>query len=165
MLRSLWSAQFVLFLAVGGTAAAVNWCARWGLSHWIGFGWAVVLAYLVGMAVAFAMNRRWVFPRSTRPVARQARDFTLVNLLSLTLVWLASLGFEAGLRALGMVHGTRELAHGVAVGLPALLSFHLYRLVAFREADPSGVGPGATGPCGQSGGGGAGDRPSERTEP
>ena len=140
MFRHLLTAQFVQFLLVGGTAAAVNWGARWVLSHWIAFGWSVVLAYLIGMAVAFAMNRRWVFPRSTRPVTRQARDFVSVNLVSLGLVWVASIGLEAGLRGLGMVRATEEVAHGLAVGLPALVSFHFYKFVAFRETDPAGPG-------------------------
>lgn len=140
MIRHLLTAQFVQFLLVGGTAAGVNWSARWLLSHWLGFGWSVVIAYAVGMAAAFAMNRRWVFPRSTRPVTRQARDFVSVNLVSLAVVWLASIGLEAGLRGLGMMRATEEVAHGVAVGLPALVSFYFYKFVAFREADPPGPG-------------------------
>ncbi len=138
MIRYLLTAQFVQFLLVGGTAAAVNWSVRWMLSHWLAFGWSVVLAYLVGMAAAFAMNRRWVFPGSTRPVAGQARDFVSVNLVSLGLVWVASIGLEAGLRGLGMVRATEEVAHGLAVGLPALVSFYFYKFVAFRAADPPG---------------------------
>lgn len=140
MIRHLLTAQFALFLLVGGTAAAANWVARLVLSRWMGFGWAVVAAYAVGMATAFLLNRRFVFPRSTRPAALQARDFVFINVVSFPVVWIASIALDAGLRALGMQRFTQELAHGVAVALPAVVSFLLYKFVAFRDVEPADRG-------------------------
>ena len=137
MIRHLLTLQFLVFLALGGVAAAVNWLARLLFSRWMAFGWAVVAAYAIGMAVAFVLNRRFVFPRSPRPAALQARDFVFINLVSFPVVWFASIGLDAGLRALGMVRHTQELAHAVAVALPAAVSFLLYKFVAFREGGPA----------------------------
>ncbi|MEI7445494.1 MAG: GtrA family protein [Burkholderiales bacterium] len=137
MIRHLLTAQFAVFLLVGGTAAAANWLARLVLSTWLAFGWAVVAAYAIGMLSAFLLNRRFVFPRSTRPVALQARDFVLINVVSFPVVWLAAIGLDAGLRALGMPRFTQELAHAVAVALPAVVSFLLYKFVAFRDPSPA----------------------------
>jgi putative flippase GtrA len=128
--------QFAGFLVVGASAAAVNWLARVAFSWWVAFGWAVVAAYAVGMTVAFILNSRYVFPRSRRPKAQQARDFILVNAMAFPIVWGASIGIEYLLRAAGMVQYTEELAHGLAVALPAVLSFLLYKFVAFRDFEP-----------------------------
>ncbi len=136
MIRHLLTLQFLVFLGVGGTAAAANWVSRLVLSRWLAFGWAVTSAYAIGMMVAFLLNRHFVFPRSSRPVELQARDFALINAVSFPLVWLASIGLEAGLRALGMTRHTEAIAHAAAVALPAVLSFLLYKFVAFRDVTP-----------------------------
>jgi len=130
--------QFLGFLAVGGTAAALHWAARWLLSHWLPFGWAVALAYGVGLSVAFWLNSRHVFPRSTRPRRLQARDFVAINLLFFPVVWLAALGFDAALRAAGMQHHTQDVAHAIAVGLPTVFTFLFYKFFAFREGPHAG---------------------------
>lgn len=125
--------QFLGFLAVGSTAAALHWAARWLLSHWLPFGWAVTAAYGVGLSVAFWLNSRYVFPRSDRPRHVQARDFVAVNLLFFPVVWLAALGIDAALRAAGLQHHAQDVAHAIAVGLPTLFTFLIYKFVAFRE--------------------------------
>lgn len=136
MIRHLLTAQFLRFLVVGGAAAVANWVARLVLSRWLSFGWAVVAAYAIGMLAAFLLNRHYVFPRSTRPVALQARDFVVINAVSFPVVWIASISLDVGLRALGMTRFTQELAHAVAVALPAVVSFLLYKFVAFRDVEP-----------------------------
>lgn len=133
MIRLFLSRQFLGFVAVGGTAALLHWLARIVLSLWLPFSMAVVLAYGVGMLVAFALNSFFVFQRSTRPRALQARDFVIVNLLSFPVVWFASLRIDSGLRSLGMTHYSEALAHGIAIALPMLATFLIYKFHAFKE--------------------------------
>lgn len=135
MIRSFLSAQFLRFLCVGGTAALLHWLARIALSQWLSFSWAVALAYAVGMGVAFALNRVFVFPTSTKPANRQLRDFVLVNLGFFPVVWLASLVVDAGLRHIGLANHTQALAHGIAISVPMLATFLMYKFVAFKDVD------------------------------
>lgn len=55
--------RFARFLAVGAIAAAANFGARIVIDRWTGLTTAVVLAYLVGMATAYQLNRRYVSAR------------------------------------------------------------------------------------------------------
>lgn len=132
VIRHFLTRQFLRFLVVGATAAALHWCARWLLSRWLSFGTAVALAYGIGLATAFWLNSRHVFPASSRPKRTQARDFVLVNLLFFPVVWSAALGADAALKAAGMQRHTQELAHAFAVALPTVFSFLIYKFFTFR---------------------------------
>ena len=71
--------RFALFVALGGCAAAANWLSRFPLEHFMSFSAAVVVAYMVGMVIAFTLFNRYVFPASPRPLAEQIKFFVLVN--------------------------------------------------------------------------------------
>lgn len=134
MIRHFLSRQFLLFLAVGGTAAFLHWLSRIILSHWFSFSWAVILAYGVGMAVAFTLNSLLVFPGSIKPRHRQARDFCVVNLAFFPFVWAAAIAVERLLGSLGITLFREALAHGVAVSIPMFATFLAYKFFAFKDA-------------------------------
>jgi len=135
LIKLFLSRQFVRFLAVGGVAALLHWLARIVLSSWLTFPWAVALAYVAGMLVAFALNRIFVFPHSNKPPHEQLRDFVLINLSFFPVVWAASIGFEAALRYVGLVQYTQALAHGLSISIPMLATFLMYKFFAFKEAE------------------------------
>ena len=128
------SRQFLRFLAVGMAAASLHWLARLLLSHWISFAWALVLAYGVGIFFAYLLNAVYVFPASTRPRALQIRDFVVVNVCFFPLVWSVAYLLNGLLISLGYVLYAKELAHAVAVVVPAAATFLIYKLYAFKEA-------------------------------
>jgi putative flippase GtrA len=125
--------QFLRFLAVGGLAAFLHWLARLFLSVWLPFSWAVIIAYAVGMVVAFLLNSIFVFPKSEKARHVQARDFVLVNLSFFPLVWLVSVQVNNWLKILGMISHSEELAHAIAIPLPMLATFLIYKFFAFKE--------------------------------
>jgi putative flippase GtrA len=127
------SKQFLRFLAVGGLAALLHWLARVCLSIWLPFSWAVIVAYGVGMTVAFLLNSFFVFPKSEKAKHAQARDFVLVNLAFFPLVWLVSVQVNNWLKTLGMISHSEELAHAIAIPLPILATFLIYKFFAFKE--------------------------------
>ena len=133
MLKHFLSRQFAGFVAVGITAAVLHWLARILLSQLMAYSWALFFAYFVGMTIAFALNSHYVFPASDKPVHKQARDFIIINLAFLPVVWIAALGLNRVLIELGMGRYTQELAHAIAISLPLLATFLLYKLLAFRE--------------------------------
>ena len=132
MLRHFFTRQFLGFLAAGGFAALFHWLSRIFLSLWLPFPWAVAIAYFIGMSVAFALNSIFVFPNSTRPRVLQARDFALVNLAFLPVVWAASIYLNYLLKSVGVARHSEEIAHAIAISLPLLGTFLIYKFIAFK---------------------------------
>ena len=127
------TAQFLRFLFVGATAAGLHWLARFWLDAFMSFSLAVILAYGVGIAVAFTLNAVFVFPGSDRPVARQMRDFVLINVGFFPVVWAASLALRWAFTRLGVLDIADDLAHAVAIAIPVFGTFLLYKFVAFAK--------------------------------
>ena len=97
------------------------------------YPWAVALAYGVGMGTAFLLNSYYVFPRSDKPVEKQARDFVIINTAFFPVVWVVSLQLNRVLPGLGVERYSEEIAHALAISLPVLGTFLLYKFIAFRE--------------------------------
>lgn len=133
MIRHFFTRQFLGFVAVGGLAALLNWLSRFLLSAWLPFPWAVALAYCVGMGSAFVLNSRYVFPGSERSRVLQARDFVLVNLAFFPVVMATSIAVNAWLARLGVPAYREGLAHAIAIAMPMLVTFLIYKFVAFKE--------------------------------
>ena len=129
------SREFLKFLLAGGTAAAAQWGSRFAFSHFVEFGWAVALAYLVGLATAFVLNKLFVFGASDRSVGREMTYFALVNAISFPIVWIVSIVFGAMLLPQVMDRPVAE-AVGNAIGIisPVGLSFVLHKFFTFRKA-------------------------------
>ena len=118
---------------MGGLAALLHWLARIMLSLTMPYYWAVFFAYAVGMAIAFALNSLYVFPKSDKPTRKQARDFLAINLIFLPVVWFSSLWLNEWLTGHGVLQYSEEVAHGIAITLPVMASFLLYKFFAFSE--------------------------------
>jgi putative flippase GtrA len=135
MIRQFFSKQFVLFLLVGGTAAAVNLGSRVVYSLWLGFSWAVIFAYVSGMLTAFLLDRQFVFKKGKHSLRRSALYFVLVNLAGMAQTWGVSMWLAGSLLpSLGLTQNVEALAHLVGVGVPAFTSFLGHRYLTFREA-------------------------------
>ncbi len=133
MIEVFFTRQFARFVVVGALAAFLHWLSRVGLSFWLPFSWAVAAAYLVGMTVAFILNSLFVFPDSDKPRGAQIRDFVLINLAFFPVVWFVSVQIEAILQSLGLLRHSKELAHAIAIPIPMLATFLLYKFLAFRQ--------------------------------
>jgi putative flippase GtrA len=131
MIRHFFTTQFLLFVFVGITAAFMNWAARFVFNMWMSFPVAVLLAYGIGMASAFELNRRFVFPASPRPLHKQARVFVLTNLAFLPVVWGASIYLKSLLSEFGVMRYSEGIAHGLALTIPVLITFLVYKFIAF----------------------------------
>lgn len=123
------------FLLLGGVAAGVNLLARALLQPWIGFETAVAAAYLSGMVVAYCLFRAFVFGPSGRSVASETWRFTVVNMVSMALVWLISVGLARGLfPAIGYTWHADDLAHVLGVLAPAMTSWIGHKRYTFGAA-------------------------------
>jgi putative flippase GtrA len=134
MIRHFASRQFLGFVGVGVTAAAANWLARIVAGQWMSFVASLLVAYGIGMAVAFVLNAIFVFPGSAVPLPRRALQFIAVNLAFLPVVFGGALAFEPVLRWLGMPRFTESTAHALALAIPMCATFLIHKFVTFKGA-------------------------------
>lgn len=128
------SREFLKFLAAGGTAAAAQWLSRFGFSQFVEFGWAVALAYLVGLTTAFVLNKLFVFGASDRTIGQEMTYFALVNAVSFPIVWVVSIVFGEYLLPQFMSKPLAEaIGNGVGIISPVGLSFVLHKFFTFRK--------------------------------
>lgn len=125
----------VRFLLLGGFSAGVNVVARFVLQPLLGFEVAVAVAYVIGMVVAYNLFRIFVFGASERGVVSEAWRFTLVNLVSLALVWTISVGLaRVVLPALNWTWHADDISHLIGVLSPAVTSWIGHKRYTFRGA-------------------------------
>lgn len=127
--------QFFSFLLVGGTAAAINVLARAVLSLWIVYPVAIVLAFIISCALAFGLNRVFVFKDAVNAVSSQATWFLLVNLGALLLTFSISMFLARVL--FPTIHFTWHaefIAHAIGVASPVFTSYVAHQRLSFRRA-------------------------------
>jgi putative flippase GtrA len=127
------SQRFPRFLIAGGIAALANMGSRWVLDLLLPYVPSIVLAYLVGMATAFMLNRRFVFTASGNTLWRQVGWFTLVNIAALAQTVLVSLLLSRWLLpAVGWTWQADTIAHVVGVIVPVFTSYAGHKRLTFR---------------------------------
>lgn len=127
--------QFLAFLVAGGVAAAANFGSRIALGTMIPYVPSIILAYCVGMATAFALNRIFVFREPSRPLSRQALWFIAVNLAAVAQTILISLALARWLfPIIRMDFHPETFAHAIGVGVPVVSSYFGHKYLSFRTA-------------------------------
>jgi len=127
--------QFIRFLVAGGIAAAANYGSRFLFSTWLSYGPAIVLAYLVGMGVAFVLMRQHVFSATGTALGPQVVKFVAVNLLAVVQTLVISLVLARWvLPSLGIVTHAEAIAHLAGVLVPVVTSYFGHRMLTFRKA-------------------------------
>lgn len=128
------SPDAVKFLIAGGVATAINWLVRFPLSIFLPFDAAVAVAYMIGMVAGFLLYSRWVFPRTTTPLASQIGRFIAVNIAGgLAVVIVAPLlahALEAG--GLDQV-AAQAIGHGLAIAVGAVINYFGHKLITFAN--------------------------------
>jgi len=133
------SRQFLLFVAIGGFAAAVNLVARILFNLVTDFELAIVLAYPIGMTVAFVLNRVFVFHAQADAAAGQYLRFFLVNLVALVQIWVVSVGLAVWvLPMIGWTWHAETLAHAIGLASPIVTSYFAHKHFSFRPARTEG---------------------------
>lgn len=135
-MKQLFTLEFIRFLSIGGIAAAVNFFSRILLSEWLVFKIAVIVAYMIGMVVAFILFRVFVFKASKHGIKKEAYYFVMVNLLAIVQVWLISVGLAEYLfPAIEFSFYREEIAHLVGISVPAITSYYGHKYWSFAQQD------------------------------
>jgi len=129
------SSQFIRFLVAGSIAAAANYGSRFLFSIWLSYGPAIVLAYLVGMSVAFVLMRQHVFSAAGGALGPQVAKFVAVNLLAVIQTLIISFVLARWiLPSLGVVTHAEAIAHLAGVLVPVATSYFGHRMLTFKKA-------------------------------
>ena len=125
--------QFVRFVLAGGIAAAANFGSRFVFSYWVNYELAIILAYLVGMVVAFTLMRGHVFNAKDKALFPQINKFIGVNILAVLQTLIISVLLARwGLPALGIADNAEAIAHFVGVLVPVITSYLGHKFLTFR---------------------------------
>jgi len=121
------------FLVAGGLAAGVNYGSRFLFNLWFSYEVSIILAYLLGMLVAFVLMRGRVFGKDGEPLGPQVLKFCLVNVLAV----LQTLGVSMVLTywmfpQTGMTFHPEAVAHLVGVAVPVVVSYFLHKHLTFK---------------------------------
>jgi putative flippase GtrA len=126
--------RFILFLVVGGFAALANFASRIGLSELMPYIPSIILAYCIGMATAFVLNRLFVFKDSRNHLRHQAMWFVLVNLAAVVQTVVISVLLVRWLfPAIGWTFHPQTVAHAVGVAIPVVTSYLGHKHLSFRN--------------------------------
>ncbi|MDE2420811.1 MAG: GtrA family protein [Gammaproteobacteria bacterium] len=121
------------FLLAGGIAAAANYGSRFIFNLWVSYEQAIVLAYLVGMVVAFVLMRQHVFNRQSQSLAPQVIKFVLVNILAVLQTLLISVVLVRWIFPfIGMTEHPEAIAHLIGVIVPAITSYIGHKFYTFK---------------------------------
>ena len=127
------SVQFLKFLVVGATAALAHWLARFLLTGPVGYEWALVLAYALGIAVGYGLNAVFVFSDAVTTRRQQVTYFVAFNLMMAPVViGIAYALSEYAFPAIGWTYNPRGVAHGIGVASPIFINFLLHKFFTFK---------------------------------
>tara|TARA_Y100001968_G_C19282721_1_gene680068 strand:- start:605 stop:1027 length:423 start_codon:yes stop_codon:yes gene_type:complete len=126
--------QFLLFVLTGGCAAIVNIISRVGLSLFLKFELAILIAYGIGMITAYLLAQKYVFLTPQRSHKRSFAAFALVNLFAVIQTWLVSIGIRIWLLEMFNAIALVDLiAHSIGVVIPVFTSFYGHKYISFRN--------------------------------
>ena len=125
--------QFIRFLVVGGIAAGANFGSRFIFSIFFDYSVSIILAFLVGMLVAFILMRGHVFNSKSSPIGLQLTKFVFVNLFAaLQTLIISLLMAHRLLPTIGIEKNTEALGHMIGVSVPVVTSYFGHKFLTFR---------------------------------
>lgn len=126
--------EFLRFVGVGAFAALVNWLSRMALSTIMPLSYAIVVAYLIGMTIAYLLNRRYVFRSTDSGRAAEYGRFALVNVVALAQVWAVTMALvHYVFPAIDFTWRAEAVAHLIGVASPIFTSYLGHRYFSFRN--------------------------------
>lgn len=124
--------QFILFVVAGGIAALGNFCSRIVINQWLDFNISVVLAYCIGMFIAYTLSRIFVFTERKTSVLSSSFKFVLVNVIAVIQTYFISVYLNMFLQAHIDWSYTEEIAHAVGIVVPVITSFIGHKYFSFK---------------------------------
>lgn len=128
---SLKNNQFVKFLLTGGIAALGNFLSRILLNIWLSFELSVIIAYFVGVTIAYILFRKVVFKKNVS-IFKSWIKFIIINLIGIVLTYYLSISVYALIKNWG-IFCDKEIAHIIGITVPSLFSYIGHKYFTFKE--------------------------------
>ncbi len=126
--------QFLLFIFAGGFAAIVNILSRSLLSLFMNFSSSVLIAYFIGMVVAFLLTKRFVFLSKNLDNKKSFLSFTLVNLFAVIQTYFISIYFRTLIiNSFSNPSLANLISHTIGVLFPVITSFFGHKYLSFGK--------------------------------
>jgi len=125
--------KFFLFLVTSSTSAVFNFSSRIVFNQWFSYSISIILAYGVGIFIAYVLARRYVFNKTKSTVRRSAFKFFLVNIVGMFQTWIISvtLAFRV-FPYYGVVIYVPEISHVIALSSLAFTSYLGHKYYSFK---------------------------------
>jgi putative flippase GtrA len=134
LLAEFLSRQFLRFFFSALAAAAVNFAARLLLDPYVGYSYAIVIAYIIGTVFAFFMYQHKVFGQGIRPLWQEIALFVFVTLAAIAQTLIVSVVLADHLfLAIDWSWYPKEVAHIVGMGVPMFSSFLGHKYLTFSH--------------------------------
>lgn len=126
--------EFSAFLVVGAVAAGANWSSNVALRVFLPLQYSIVLAYLIGLTVAYFLCRKHVFYRSDLRMRRGYTRFAVVNAVALLQVWGVTIGLvDFVFPMIDWNWQPEELGHALGVASPTITSYLGHKYYTFSQ--------------------------------
>lgn len=126
--------QFLLFIVAGGFAALINIISRALLSLFMNFSSSVLIAYFIGMVIAFILTKKFVFLSKNLDDKKSFLSFTLVNLFAVIQTYFISIYFrEMILNSFYKTSLANLISHTIGVLFPVITSFFGHKYLSFGK--------------------------------
>ncbi len=132
MLRSIFTKQFLLFCFVGLSCAVINIITRLVFDVWFSFSSSILIGFCAGVSLAFALNYKYVFPGSKKPISIQISGFLAANIFFLPVVWLVSMFLNTLFTKFTFFTYPALYAHIISVSIPLVFTFLIYKFSLFK---------------------------------
>lgn len=134
ILAEFFSQQFLRFFFSALVAAAVNFFVRLLLDPFVGYYYAIVIAYIVGTVFAFYMYQHKVFGQGIRPLWQEIWLFVFVTLAAIAQTLIVSVVLADHIfPAILWVWYPKEVAHVIGMGVPMFSSFLGHKYLTFSQ--------------------------------
>lgn len=131
----MFSKQFYKFLVVGGFSAVVNIASRAFYSLFMGYTFAILMAFFTALTTAFLLNKYHVFEKSMyKSWMIEYWYFLLVNIFGLVQTLAISLLLVAYFfPKMNFGFYPEAVAHAIGVVFPVFTSFFGHKYFSFRR--------------------------------
>jgi len=134
LVDEFFSEQFLRFFFSALAAAAVNFIVRLLLDPFVGYSYAIVLAYIAGTIFAFYMYQHKVFGDGVRPLWQEIALFIFVTLAAIAQTLIVSVVLADHLfPAVQWSWYPKEVAHVIGMGVPMFSSFLGHKYLTFSR--------------------------------
>ena len=123
--------QFLSFVSVGLSAAIIHWSARLILNLYYDFILSVIVSYFLALFYAFCLNFIFVFKNKKNKIIKIFK-YIFINLFFFPIVFLSSINLNILFLNLNLSYHS-EVAHGLSIMIPAIISFIIYKYNIFID--------------------------------